>query len=368
MTTEPHSAASRPRVLLLAESPYFGGITSHLFSILDAFKDRDDFDLVLATLPGRRDDATLLDWARKRGQPVHVLPMAWAYDPRVFAALRRLVRSAAIDLIHTHNYRATLVADFARTGKPVINTFHLMVTEPSLRLKAWQWAELRAMRRHRLTIACSDFVRDWLIASGHLPGHVRTIHNAFAPPDPPAPPVTRDELHVPEDRLVVLYAGRLVQRKGVGLLLEALAGMPDVTAVIVGDGPMRAALEQQAAALRVDARFVGPRDDATPFYPLADMVALPSSMEGLPMGLIEAAAYGKPAVATPVGGTPEIVRDGETGLLVPYGDVQRLRDALDRCRDATFRETLGQQARAHWQAHFTPARLAEELAAAYRGE
>lgn len=368
-------SAEQKRVLLLAESPYFGGITSHLLSILDGFERRRDFEFVLATLPGRREDATLLDWGRSHGVPVDVLPMAWAYDIRVLEALRQFVRDKHIHLIHTHNYRATLIAALARTGVPAINTFHLMVTEPSVRLKTWQWAELHVMRRHPLTIACCDFVREWLVAKGHPARKVRTVHNAFAPPDavgvgnasyPPQVPVDRGELDIPDNRLVVLYVGRLVERKGVHILLEALRGLSNVTAVIVGDGPMRSRLEEYARAVGVDVRFVGRRDDPGRFYPVADVVALPSSVEGLPMGLVEAAAYGKPCVATAVGGTPEVVRDGETGILVPYGDVEALRAALIRFEDATFRAEMGRRAKALWEAHFTPARLAQDLANAYR--
>lgn len=134
----------------------------------------------------------------------------------------------------------------------------------------------------------------------------------------------------------------------------------------MGDGPLRPALESQAAALGAPVRFVGAVREPGPYYQLADAVVLPSRMEALPMALIEAAAYGKPAIATRAGGIPEVALDGESGILIDYGDIQALRQAIEALRNPDVRTRLGNGARARWNACFTLERMADGLAQAYR--
>ena len=354
------------RVLLLAESPYFGGISSHILSIARAARFMPGFEIVVATLAGKGSDVFLVDTARATGVPVHVLPMSWTFDVRVVRSLRRFMCENQIDLVHTHNYRATIVAALAAGSTSVVTTCHGMKVAPTLRLRLWQWAELRAMRRLPVTIACSDFVRHWLVRQGIPQDRVRTIGNGFEPPEVTDSGPTRDSLGISKDATVVAYVGRLAPGKGVELLLDALKGAQNSVCVLVGDGPLRSSLKAQATRLGVAARFVGYVANPGPLHQLADVVALPSEMEALPMSLIEAAAYGKPAVATRVGGIPEVVEDGVTGLLVAPANVAALRDAIARLADPRLRETMGRAALDRWRARFSCERMADDLSRAYR--
>lgn len=160
---------------------------------------------------------------------------------------------------------------------------------------------------------------------------------------PGSVPVVRDKLMVvgngvdlPEATPVlsngpVLSVGRLVPGKGMNVAIDACAraGRP---LVIVGAGPERAALENQAAALQADVRFAGSVDQAElgAFYRDASVMVLASLSEGLPNVLIEAMAHGRPVVATPCGGIPDLIDDGVNGLLVPAGDSIALAEALGR--------------------------------------
>jgi len=353
----------RPRVLLLADSPYFGGITTHLMSIARAMAG-SPFEVCMATLPGRRDDIALIDACRRENIVLHEFQMAHALDVAILPQLRRYVVENGIRLVHTHNYRATLLARLARLPVPAINTCHGAAAERSLRVKAWQWAELTAARRNRLTIACSDHVRRWLETRGLDGSRVRVIRNGYAPPAE-VKQVTRAEAGVRESDLLVFYAGRLCDGKGVEYLVEAVSGMAGVTMLVAGDGPLRAGLERQAHTAGARVRFLGQIADPGPFYGLADVVVLASRMEALPMVLIEAAAFGRPSIATRVGGVPEVVEHGESGLLVDYGDVKGLRGALEQMRDAATREAMGLRARQIWEERFTPERFAHDLAEAY---
>lgn len=355
------------RILLLADVPYMGGVTSHILSIAQAFREDAHFEFVLGSFPGRSGDDTLIETARAQGMDVHTFPMAWAFDARVLRPFRRFLEDKQIDLVHAHGYRATIICAFAAGRIPVITTFHGEAVAPTWRVRAWEWGRLRAARRHPITIACSDHVRRWLIARRFAPGAVRTIRNsvpkAAAAQGPSAP--TRTSLGIPGDATVVLYIGRLAPGKGVETLLDLLAAEPGIIPVIVGDGPERRALESTEKSRQSGARFVGATSHTAPYYELADVVVLLSQMEALPMTLIEAAAHGKPVVATRVGGVPEVVRDGETGILVDHGDIPGIREALRRCTDRELRSSMGLRAEAVWRQHFSPQRMARELAETY---
>lgn len=355
------------RVLLLADNPYLGGITSYILSVLTALRDDERFELVPACFPGQSHDVTLFEKAKHLGIKVHPLPMSGTFDFTVFGTLRKYLVDQRIDLIHAQGYRATLICTRGAGAVPVITTCHGMAVAPTPRLRLWEWARLRAMRKHPLTIACSDFVRQWLLDRRFADARVRTIHSSFAlPEDRDADgAVTRSTLGLRDESLAALYIGRLVEGKGIDTFLEAVAGKPHIVPILVGDGPLRPSLEARAEALDLRAHFMGDTTEPGAYYELADCVVLPSEMEALPMTLIEAAAYGKPAVATHAGGIPEVVSHGESGLLVQPGDVGELRKALDRMTAPELRSRMGENAKAIWRDRFAPNRMAEALARAY---
>jgi glycosyltransferase involved in cell wall biosynthesis len=154
----------------------------------------------------------------------------------------------------------------------------------------------------------------------------------------------REAIGEREPELGLLVAiGRLADKKGIDVLLDALAKVPNARLEVVGDGPDRAALEAKATALSLDARvrFLGrqPRDGVVDALRRATAVVIPSKvgadgdMEGTPVVLCEAMAAGVPVVASALGGLEECLVDGETGLLVPPGDVDALAKALTRVVD-----------------------------------
>lgn len=352
------------RVLLLAESPYTGGITSHILSICDAFAGNRRYEILLATLPGRGGDGALYEGAGARGLEAYTLPMHSRFDRAVGGQLLQFVEAHGVDLVHTHNYRATIATEWASLPVPSLNTCHGAMTHPTPKLRFWQALELRVMRGRPVVVACSYSVRDWLVSRKIDASRIRVVHNGFGPPAGCCP-ATREQMDVPPGDLLLLFAGRLVEGKGLHTVLEAMESMVGITIVVAGDGPLRVDLETQAKSLRVSARFLGAISAPWPYYAAADVVVLPSHMEALPMSLIEAAAFGKPAVATRVGGIPEVVIDGETGLLVAPGDITGLRESLGRLRDPDLRLRLGEAALARWRDRFSRERLATELGRVY---
>jgi len=171
---------------------------------------------------------------------------------------------------------------------------------------------------------------------------------------------------------VLAFAGRLGPQKALGVALEAVAAVPEVALVVAGDGPDRAALEARASELGLEgrARFLGSlsREQVLRLFRASDASVLPSAWENFPHTVVEALAVGCPVIATSVGGVPEVVRDGENGLLVPPHDAAALGAAIRRFfEDDELRAQLAEAASASVagyteEAAFT--RIEEELARA----
>jgi glycosyltransferase involved in cell wall biosynthesis len=149
----------------------------------------------------------------------------------------------------------------------------------------------------------------------------------------------RRRLAVGPDDVLLVSVGRLDRLKGHDTLIEALrllaSTRPNVQLVLVGDGPERAALESRVAGARLESRvrFAGATSDVASYLSASDLFVLASNTEGMPGAILEAMALALPVVATAVGGTPEAVLDGETGLLVPPRDPLALASAIGRLID-----------------------------------
>jgi glycosyltransferase involved in cell wall biosynthesis len=301
--------------------------------------------------------------------------MRGRFDVSVMNRLRALAKDQSIGLVHTHNYRATLLAAAALRHLPLVVTCHGMAG-PSVPLpvRMWQALELRCMRRARAVIACSEQVRRDLLARRVPDNRVHMVHNGVAGPEAAAVhedgTARRASLGIPGGGPVVLFAGRMVEGKGLDLLLEACAARREWVCTAVGDGPARPELEAMARRRGLEVFFAGMQADMTPWLSAADVVALPSRSEAYPMVLLEAAAHGRPVIATDVGGVSEIVENRKSGVLVPdpagSDTVADLTAALDLLRDAQLRAEMGQYARTRWQAEFTPAQMARSTAEIYR--
>jgi glycosyltransferase involved in cell wall biosynthesis len=152
--------------------------------------------------------------------------------------------------------------------------------------------------------------------------------------------------HPPGDPLRVVWLGLMVPVKRLDVLLAAVRDVPGVSLVLAGDGPLRADVERAARATgRVE--LLGFVADPAPLLAGADAFVLPSAAENCPLALLQAMATGLPVVASRVGGIPEVVTDGETGLLVSPGDPAPLAAALRSLHDPALRTSLGKAARAH---------------------
>ncbi|MCC6173801.1 MAG: glycosyltransferase family 4 protein [Chloroflexi bacterium] len=208
------------------------------------------------------------------------------------------------------------------------------------RVEALRLMQATYTRRASRIIVPSRYVARYVVGWGVPSERVRVVYNAVAgstaPPGESSDRI-RERLGVPSGSRVVLTVARLTPWKGIDTLLRAFRAVweriPNTLLVVVGDGPDRPRLEQLASVLPPGAvRFVGerPHEEVARWLSVAEVLALLSGYEGLSHVLLEATAADVPVVASNVGGNVELIRDGENGLLVPYGDVQATRDALVR--------------------------------------
>jgi colanic acid/amylovoran biosynthesis glycosyltransferase len=295
-------------------------------------------------------------------------------------AIEARLRAARPALIHAHFGTDGLLAlPLARAlGVPLVTSLRGYEVTRShgtlLRSGRLSWmryaiGHARLMRGGALFLAVSDALREAAIARGYPAERTLTHYNGvdldrFRPGDSP----------VKEG--LILHVGRLVEKKGTGSLILAIARVPGSTLAIAGDGPLRSALERQAIdlGLRERVRFLGaiPPNDLADWMRRAALLAAPSvtapdgDAEGLPNVVVEAAASGLPVIATRHSGIPEAVIDGETGFLVEEGDVEALGVRIARLIGSeTPRRNMGAAARRLAERKFDRVRLTARLEEIY---
>ncbi len=196
------------------------------------------------------------------------------------------------------------------------------------RLRAW-W-----IRRADHVIVHSQWMAGWVVRWGVPASRLTVIPNGVEPPEALAPFTSVPAANPLSTPVTLVTAARLTSWKGIAELIGAVAGMPDLGLVVVGDGPDRARLEQVARDLDAADRvfFAGrkSREETLGIMAACDIFALNSTWEGMPHAVLDALVLGMPLIATAVGGVPEVVTDGESGLLIPPSDPDALRMALER--------------------------------------
>jgi glycosyltransferase involved in cell wall biosynthesis len=217
-------------------------------------------------------------------------------------------------------------------------------------------------------VVTTPYVQEVLTA---LPGR---LHEVVIPLGIPAPstavpgPDLRATLGVPDDAFVIGYLGRLVEYKGLPLLVDAVAAMGGRPMLLVaGDGPEGATIKAEAEQLLGDrVHFLGAVPDRDAFYQALNVFAMPSSLEGFGLAYVEAALHGIPSVASPAGGVPYVVLDKKTGLVVEQ-TASAVAGALERLHsDPGYARALGERARQHALEQFTDTVMANHYALLFR--
>lgn len=336
--------ALRPiRILQVITSLDRGGAENHLLALL-THADRQAFDVETAVLCG---EGELVPVFRQAGIPVHLLKARGHFDPLALGRLVRLVREGHFDIVHSHLFRADIYAGLAvaQLGEDrplLVSTRHnddRFFLNPFVGI-----VHYLISARQNLVIAISDHIAHFTVARGvRHPARVRRVYHGLEPPVTRAlereGQRIRSELGISPDAFLVGNVGRLAPQKGqrhlIGAMPALLARIPRAHAVIAGGGDLENFLldlaEETGVAERV--HVLGPRKDVPALMHAMDVFAMPSIWEGFGLVLLEAMAAGRPIVASRVATIPEVVVDGQTGLLVPAGDPLALAEALAQLAD-----------------------------------
>jgi glycosyltransferase involved in cell wall biosynthesis len=366
-----------------------GGPAYHV-SLLSGRMDPARFETLLVSgrvPPGEESSEDLAErYGARLVRSRHLGPALRPLDDlRALGEVARIARRFRPHIVHTHTAKAGMIGRLAveACGRPrpiVVHTYHGHVLEGYFSAPVERFYRLLeralATRTDRL-VAVSTAVVDDLVRLGVadrskfevIPLGLELDRFLELPLEPGGP--FREELGVGSDEVLATFVGRLAPIKRIDVLIRALARARELGAplrlAVAGDGEPRAELEALARSLGCgDAvRFLGYRRDLTAIVAGADVAVLTSDNEGTPVALIEAAAGGRPMVATRAGGVPDVVVPG-TGVLADRGDHEAVARALaDVARDGAGRRDMGTRAREHVAARYRYEALIERMTELY---
>jgi len=368
------AAGHLPSVLHINTEPTWRGGESQAFYLVTGLRDRGH-RVAVAALPG----SALAKRCREAGIDLFEVGMAADLDVGGASRIARHANAKSFDILHAHTARAHAMGLLARLfGARAKLVVHRRLDFP---VSSGLAGRLKyRSRKVDLFLAVAGVIRDMLVAAGVPDARIRVVNSSIDLPRfdearerrARLRTEVRSELGIEEGAIVVGNVAHLAGHKSQKDLVEAMPAVlreiPQARLVIVGDGEERARLEAQAASLGIAdrVRFTGFRSDVPRLLASFDLFAMSSRLEGFCNSVLEAFAVGVPVVATRAGGLPEMVLDGETGLLAPVADPPALAASLARlARDPDLGARLAAGARRLVESEYTVPRMVEKTARAY---
>ena len=352
------------------------GSEHHLLTLLPALKDLG-FEPTMLVLSDRNNrSAPFVERMRSADIPTHVTLIKHHLDPTLIPRLVHWLRRESFELVHTHLIHADLYGGLASSliGLSRIASLHNdnPFRRSSLLRSVVRWN--RQLFHHLICIShhLGQFANE---VEGVPKERISVVHYGFQPKRPPSSePNLRTLLHLPAGRPIIGMVARLTTQKGHSTLLQAMSQLiqksPELPhLVLVGDGALRSSLKALASELKLNSHvsFLGYRSDASQLIYDFDIFVHPSRWEGFGLVFLEAMAAGVPIIATRTSAIPEIVEDGETGLLVPVDDEDALSDALSLLlADPPLRKQMGMAGRRRLDEHFSVQKMVERTAQIYQ--
>lgn len=346
------------RILHVIESLDFGGAEKVVVSLANGLADSHDVSICCIKRIGELRDE--LDCRIK----VFCMDKAEGNDYLLPFRLARFLRRQRYDLVQTHNWAVFLEGGLAAVlagTRRLVHTVHGPYPDyadrriAQLKLMLRHFLERALARRCLRVVAVSDALHRYITADIGIPAdRILTIHNGIL--EIPWSGATRQT----GETVTFMTVGRLAPIKNHAMMLRAFAQVanarPGVRLVVVGDGPERARIEGIIRELRLQETVVlaGFRKEVAPCLREADVFLLTSRYEGISIALLESMQAGLPSICTAVGGMPETVLSGRTGLLVPSDDEDQLAQAMMRLVDSrSLREQMGRDSRAFFQREYS---------------
>lgn len=304
----------------------------------------------------------------------HVLRQKAAFDPFVIPVALKLIRKNRIDILESHGYKAHVVCFFLSrlSGLPWVAYVHGWTSE-NAKVKLYNLIEKWTIRFADRIIPVSESLKDRLKLGPGTASKTVVVANAADLVDTEQDfTCQRTRSGVSENEILIGVIGRFSPEKGHRYFVDALKIIAEthnhVKAVFVGDGQERAAVTEAIRRADLESKVIltGFQDDVSSFYHACDIICLPSLSEGMPNVALEAMMFAKPVVAFRVGGIPEVVQDGVTGILVQPENPDALAKALIGLMAApSLMEQMGMAGRMRVEAEFNPRARAERVARMY---
>jgi glycosyltransferase involved in cell wall biosynthesis len=367
------------KVLHLISGDLWAGAEVQAFTLISELNKNPELKLSTITFNKGRLSQEL----KQLGLPTYVFDESKNNPFQLFSKVKKVLSHEKVQILHTHRYKENIIGGIAAKlfgNIQLVKTVHGLA-EPFKGIKKTkqkfynlldQW--ITKLFFHKV-IGVSNQISEKL--KRELPNSkVVCIHNCIALERIKAEkPVieTKKELGIRFDSVIIGTVGRLVPVKGIEYLLKSAKILgekfPDLRLLIVGDGPAKNQLQELAKKLGINSSviFTGHRDDVLNLVSCLDVFVLPSLSEGIPMALLEAMAVGVPVVASNVGGIPEVLEDGKTGILIPARDEKIMANVCQNLLEhKETRELLAIKAKKVVEERFSAAAMAEKVAQIYR--
>lgn len=348
----------------------FGGAGRWLINYL-TYHDKKSFHVKVLLPKG----SVLIDRVKALG--IEVIQMESmrdkSLDIKALKALKTVLKEEKPDVLHTHASLTARIAGTLTGVHKIIHTKHCLET-PSTGLKKSIKLLINKKLSHKI-IACSNAVKDQLIASGLSEQQVELIYNGVVPLrelDQPLKIKLREDFKIPLGHLVVGQIGRLEKIKGSDVFVDAAIAIAkskeNVTFLVVGTGSLEQELKDKVQSAHMEDRiiFTGYQENMEEMFNMVDINVMSSRSEALCLSLIEGMCLGIPSVGTDTGGIVEVIIDGKTGSIVPVEDKKKLGQAIkELLEDEALRIRYGQQGKIHMHETFLASKMAKEVEVLY---
>lgn len=339
---------ARQKIMILIDSRRLSGPGRQILQIFEHI-NKHDFHLVLGVPVVGKDETELIHEASRVGVPLHVFRQRCSFDPFIVGKIQRKLREESVEILQTHGYKPCVLGFLLK----LIGQWHWIHfmhghTAEDLKVSIYFRLEFLLARFADRIVMVSNEMRNRLVAHGLPSKKTQTIHNAIDPGQfrKGSLPLFWEKFGITSRDRLIGVIGRLSPEKGTDVALAAFRIVEamgiDIKLILVGEGPMEQELRQQVETYGLYGKviFAGYQPFIADFYPRLDILVLPSRSEGLPNVVLEAMYFGVPIIATRVGGTDEIIVDGETGRLVLPDQPKALADAIcELLGNMTLRES-----------------------------
>ncbi len=349
-------AHGTPKVLMFIEARTVNGAAKSLLNFWDTIngagwhQPQSTLSLSFATfdrgkVSGECSATEFLEAVRRRGIDAHVIRERYRFDRKLVSSVRNIIEQTAPDIVQTNNVKSHFLIKTAGIQKHSRwVAFHHGYTRTDLKMRCYNRLDRWSLpSADRVITVCGAF-KSQLVASGISSERVHVLHNAglaMAPLPAANLDSVKARLGIPRESKILLTIGRLSSEKGHADLIDSMGWIKQLRPslacklVLVGFGPEGQRLQARTLkrGLQSHVIFASNEPDVLPFYRMADVFVLASHTEGSPHVIFEAMGAGVPIIATRVGGIPEILEDGQTGILSPSRAPELLARAILRMLD-----------------------------------